>query len=723
MRKQHVFTLIFVWFLLALLPFQVMAQGELQHTGLIEAMPAGGGAGEWVVGGETFLATAGTEFLTEKGPLGVGVCAQVEYHLSNNQQVATKIASKSADDCGGVAAFHHKGLVQDMPLGGGAGTWLVEGVTFEATTSTTFLHEHGALAVGVCAEVEYLIEGASNVAIKIASKSADDCAGNGVGAQEVHGLLEAMPAEGLAGTWTVNGVDYIATATTTFEQSDGPFTLGGCVEIEFVVQNGQNIAVKIETDDSCGVENIQETRGILESFPADLIGDWQVGGATYTADGTTQFKTDHGAFAVGVCVEVEHTPGSPNPVAHEIQTKSADDCGLSTPGELEARGLIDTMPADGLIGVWTIGGVTYQANAQTQFDQEHGAFASGVCVEVEYTPGNPNPVAHKIETKRQHDCGGPEEEHEAFGLIEALPGGGLIGAWTIGGLQYIVAETTVLEDGPFFVGLLVEVHFTTSAEGALLATRIEGKQQVSEDDQALAQAYGRIEVVPGPGTLVGPWTIGGIEYQATANTKFEPSDDSLFVVGACVKVLYQVEGGVNTALKIETEPEDDCPQDNGTPLNRAFGLVELMPPNGFIGSWIIAGTTYEVNTATELKEEHGALLVGAYVKVEYVVVAGVRVAREIETHVPPEAGDDNFWGELDDSPGRRQTTALADQIWAVDGQTFTVIDATLLDDAAGALVSGQPVRVNAYTQDGAFIATRVTALEAIYKVYLPLVAR
>lgn len=644
MRKKQAFMVVLIWLMLASLPGQLMAQTSLQHKGLIEIVPAGGGAGEWIIGGKTFQATSSTVFDTEKGPLTVGTCAEVEYHISAEQNVAEKIASKSADDCADI----------------------------------------------------------SN--------------------QEVHGTLEAKPTDGLTGPWTVDGVTYQASTTTIFEQTDGPFVIGGCVEVEFVVQNEQNIALRIETDDSCGNEAIQEARGILTSFPTDLIGTWTVAGINYEATASTQFRTEHGAFAAGMCVEVEYILDGSTHLAHEIQTESPDNCAApGQGGEFEEAGLIQAMPAEGLLGTWDIGGALYEANTQTQFSQEHGAFEVGQCAEVEYRLEGETRIATQIETKRQHDCSSPDEEHEAYGLVEVLPDDGTIGVWTIGGLQYVVNPTTLLENGPFFIGLLVEVHFTRDNTGTLIAGRIEGKQNIDEEDIALAEAYGRVNAMPSGGSL-GLWTVGGVDYQATADTQFE-QDDGSFAIGVCAKVRYQVEGGTNIAAEIETETDADCPSDNGTPVNRAYGFVEHMPSNGFIGTWIIGDLTYAVNAATQFEEEHGLLMQGAFVKVEYVVNNGLKVAREIETHVPPKAGDTNLLGELQTNTNQLQATAVTTQTWTVNGQAFMVIEATRLDDSVADLVSGQPVYVNAYQQTGGLVATQVTALEAINTVYLPLVTR
>ena len=729
-NRKYLFAAVMIVLLLAMMPALVLAQ--MSHRGLVETMPDGGRAGTWTIGGMTFTADANTDFDLDKGPLAVGVCAEVEYVIQGGNNIATQIASKSADDCAGEPQFHHIGLVQGKPTSGSEGDWDIGGMTFRATMHTEFDETNGPLDVGACAEVEYGISGAHNIASKIASKSADDCAGS-EDRQSTDGIIDAMPADGLLGTWTISGVDYVATTTTRFEQSDGPFVVGACVEVEFVVQNGQNIAVKIETESHCSGgtmnPNVQKATGILEAFPsATLTGTWTISGVDYIATEATEFDQNHGVFAVGVCVKVKYVEMNAVRTALEIETESPDDCGQAAQsGEAELTGPIEVMPSGTLTGTWVIAGQSFTATMQTRFEQEHGSFEVGRCVEVEYlVNGN---IATKIKTKRGHDCRGETEESEAHGFIEALPGGGtlvLTGTWTIGGIDYLVTPDTKLEDGPFYIGLLVEVKFYRRSDGVLVATKIEGKQQVDEEDKHTAKTYGLIEARPMTGTLgsivlTGTWTIGGVDYEATAETKFK-AEHGPFELGACVKVRYRVEGTTNIALKIETKKAEECQDEHGEHSNRGFGFVETVPAGGFIGTWIIGGVEYEATTQTEFKEEHGALGVGAYVKVKYRLEGGVRVAKEIETHVPPEAGSVDDFGSLHLGGGALRTTGTLTQTWTIGGVEYQVIDATLLDDSLAPFANGQLVTVNAYPWRGALVATRVNALPT-RSLYLPIVLR
>ncbi|GEM_PF-381988 len=727
MRRRYISALGVLLFLI--LPLVALAgaadSGELEYKGLIESMPASGRIGEWRIGGLTFQVTSSTVFEIDHGQPAVGTCAEVKYYVANGDNVAVKVETKGADECGDVDGFDFKGVIEDMPAAGGAGTWTISGVAFQVTTMTQLDAEHGPLTVGACVEVEYIVQGNENVAIEISSQESYECQGAGVGTQEARGLVEAMPDDGLVGTWTISGVQYEATNTTVFEQREGAFAVGACVEVEYLVQNGVRVALKIKTDDTCGSSSAKaKAYGVIEAMPNNgLVGTWTIGGVQYEATQATEFEPRYGDFAVGVCVEVKYVTNGAVRQALSIKTESADECGLPVQGgEFETKGIIDAMPADGLVGAWVIGGQTYTATAQTRFEQDHGAFEVGRCVEVKYTLNGTDRVATKIETQRQQECSPSDQVHEAYGVIEALPATGLIGTWTVGGVEYEVTSTTALEDGPFTVGLLVEIKFTVQADGTLVALKVEGKHAVNDDDKALAQAYGRIDAFPAG--LVGTWTIGGVNYEANASTKFE-QDDAPFAVGACAKVRYFDQNGTRVAAKIETQSDEDCQAANGATVSRLYGFVEDMPPQGFLGTWTVGGTLFEVTATTQLKEEHGLLVVGAFVEVKYVRQNGVNVALSIETHVPPEAGEYTRIGYLE----QNGTT------WTVNGTTFVITDATILDDSVAPLQNGQAVVINGYRSAATagyrataahadtLVATRVTAIHAIYNAYLPMTVR
>jgi hypothetical protein len=165
-----------------------------------------------------------------------------------------------------------------------------------------------------------------------------------------------------------------------------------------------------------------------------------------------------------------------------------------------------------------------------------------------------------------------------------------------------------------------------------------------------------------------------------------------------------------TATKLSAESADDC-LSNGQPVSRIYGTVQQMPPQGFIGAWVIANVMVETSSTTEFRQERGALRAGSYVEAHYEVVGGVNMARRIETHVPPRAGALTAAGALS-FDARNRALALTERVWRIGGETYVVLPATLLDDTAGSLTAGRPVIVNAYVDSAsnARVATKITAV-------------
>lgn len=457
-----------------------------------------------------------------------------------------------------------------------------------------------------------------------------------------------------------------------------------------------------------------EFKGIVQTVPeGGLLGDWEIGEKIFIVDATTIFP--RGTPSVGSCVEVEYVDAGGRNRAREIELDN--DCNGGDPEGPDAYGLIEAFP-ETLFGGWQINGLNYEARSgTTTFEQDYGPFAVGQCVEVYYQVEGAINVATKIETKPAFKCSGADREFKAYGLIKALPdSANLIGTWTIGGRDFEVTADTELEDGPFTVGMLVEIHFVRAANGALTATHIEGKHRVPEHVRKMAKAYGEIGTLPSSTDLTGEWTIADNTYVVDSATRLKP-ENGPFEIGACVKIHYRIGvDNTRTAFKIETEPAEKCADLSG--WGKIYGFVEQMPPDGFMGAWVVGGITFEARDTTKFEQERGVFEVGAFVEVKFVVIDGVRVATKIETYVPPGAGKNEILGRL--SFGGNGA-AVANQTWYVAGQPYQITDATILDDQQAELAEGQPVSVNFYTDSatGARVATQVTALTNIYNVYLP----
>ncbi|MEZ4616863.1 MAG: DUF5666 domain-containing protein [Caldilineaceae bacterium] len=395
-----------------------------------------------------------------------------------------------------------------------------------------------------------------------------------------------------------------------------------------------------------------------------LAGTWVVNGVSYSTTAGTEFKQEHGAFAVGACVKL-HVQGSSSPATiREIETKQAYRCSGNNggggggaddgSGEGELYGILQSFPAN-LVGDWNIGGMTFVADGSTEFKQRAGVFKVGITVKVHFTTDSSGSnQAREIETRFANDDNGSDDD-----------GNG-------------------------------------SFEGA------EG------------HAYGTIDSFPSG--LAGGWQISGIGYSATSSTVFAQNDGS-FANGKQVKVEYYLDSnGDRVARKIETT------NDNGgatAPTRfKVFGFVDQMPANGFVGTWVVDGITFTTGTTTQFKETNGLFGLGAYVAVEYAVQSGNNQVHEIETHIPPGAGPNLNIGRIDDKGGALVAAAQQASTWTIAGKNYTVTPATDLNDLQGELVVGATVVVNSYpAADGSFVATQLRSVVLDEVVYLPTVAR
>ena len=485
-------------------------------------------------------------------------------------------------------------------------------------------------------------------------------------------------------------------------------------------------------------DDLPEWRGKVTTMPADKTGEWVIGGKTFTAGANTEFDELEGELGVGVCAKVKYEDVSGTLYAHKIDSEPAGDCG--GPGNddkddgMRRFGRIDEMPQGGREGDWVIGGVKFRATTNTEFEPEHGAFHLGACVKVESEAATPR-IAKQIETEHQYRCMGNGTEPpkaEMYGTVTDFPAG-LIGKWMIGGMEFMADGNTEFdqENGPFENGVTVRVRFQTDDNDGHHALEIETKYAKGDDDDdhhrygQEGHAFGIVEGLPPGQSLLGPWTVSDIVYDVNTSTELEDEDES-YTVGARVRVEYHTDDtGKRIADEIEiTEDKGDVKDDSHTKL---LGFAEKMPAAGFNGTWQIAGADFMVNGNSVLKEEHGLFGTGAYVEVEYSIVANQRMVHEMETQAPPGAGDRTDVGvitSIDDS-----TQAAAIQVadanqWIIGGETYTVLAATQLDDGTGDLAVGGTAIVNSYiANDGRAVATSIQGIVFGSQVYLPLASR
>lgn len=484
-----VIALLTVLSVVALLGNTAHANDLPDWRGVITSRPAGN-TGVWVVGGRSFTANSATSFDTVEGPLNVGACAKVRYFTSGSTDIADEIDSEPAGDCGS-ATGTPSGTPSSTPSG-----------TPSATPS-----------------------GTPTPALQI-----------------FRGVLNSRP-DGNTGTWVVGGRAFVANTFTEFDTVEGPLSVGSCVKVRFYSSGGVDTADEIDSeppsDCSLGATPgptstssptpgtpvpTNEFRGFIQSRPEGLLGTWVVGGRSFVASNSSEFKIKDGPLTVGACAKVDFYTLSGVDMIREIESESGDDCAgtgprpSSTPDSRDDRdetkiyAPIDSIPAAPYVGTWTIGGIAYQANSQTEFDQDDGAFAVGACVRADFKVINGVNVLDEVETKEAYKCQGavgePSNLFKAYGVIDTYtttrPS-----VWVVSGISYTVSASTTIEaeHGPFAVGAYVEVKYVVT-NGERVATKIEthvapgsgsGNISGSLDDR--------------PSDDWGVWTVGGQTYQ------------------------------------------------------------------------------------------------------------------------------------------------------------------------------------------------------------------
>lgn len=645
---------------------------EVTRRGLIDSRPPGDVIGPWIIDGVTVSADATTTFDGEDSEFAVNYCVDATYLNDGDGNPAIELKSRSRSDCEDV--LETTGVIRTVP-GGFIGNWDINGVTYVADDNTQLKQDKGEFASGVCAEVTY--GAATSVATHIETRDSTDCE------TKFQALIEIRPADEITGTWTIGGVEMAVNADTVFDGDEGDFATGYCVEATYFADGLTNPAIKLKDRSRGDCEDVLTERARIASFPVGLEGTWVIGAETYIADSNTDFRTDRGEYATGVCVEVRY--GATSTIATKIETRDTTDC---VGPEQKVVDLVVSRPA-GTEGPWTVGSVVAEASAETSLDtSDPSLLGVGYCVEMTYADDAGSDVALKIKAKDRQDC---EAIIKTSGRIDALPSG-LPSTWGIGGMTYIVDENTEQKDdkGPFELGTCVEV--TYGAE-TTIATKVESR----DTTDCMGPEIKLVDfVVDRPnGTQLGTWQIGDVSAEVEENTDIAGDDEDLGI-GACVELKYREDGMVNIAFRIEDKNRSDCEE-----IDETRGRIDSFPTD-LIGLWVVDGEAYQTNADTEFKQDKGDFASNACVQVRYGVESGVAV--KIETR-----DDDDCLGPemtTTDLIAVRPTGMLTGT-WTIGDTTVEVDDETLIDGDETQLELGYCAEVKYVDDDGTNRALRL----------------
>ncbi len=235
--------------------------------------------------------------------------------------------------------------------------------------------------------------------------SDDDGNGAYEGAEgHAYAVADSVPG-GLVGVWSIGGVSYTATGSTTFAQSDGPLVNGARVKVEYYLgAGGERIAKKIEsTSDDGGAASPSNFKvfGFVNQMPVGgLVGAWVVDNVAYTAGAGTKFDETNAVLGVGAYVAVEYSLQNGEKLVHEIEAHVPPGAGPQTQfGTIDDKGGARLRPAaaGAQASTWVIGGVQYSVVPATSFNDFFGALDVGSTAVVNsYTAADGSLVATQI---------------------------------------------------------------------------------------------------------------------------------------------------------------------------------------------------------------------------------------------------------------------------------------------------------------------------------------
>ena len=211
--------------------------------------------------------------------------------------------------------------------------------------------------------------------------------------------------------------------------------------------------------------------------------------------------------------------------------------GPDMPSGWRVSGAVTAMPTSGVVGEWTVDGVTFQVTANTEIDDINGAIAEGVLVHAEGTTENGQKIAIRVKSLGVCDgCNDGTGSWRLTGEVTSMPSGGLVGDWMIAGQEVVATETTHFQsESELKVGATVISAGVFDELGQRQANMIGILPPPHDSNAPVPPAwslFGQIESRPADG-LAGTWVISGQTVIATADTRF-PQDSSGLVVGATV---------------------------------------------------------------------------------------------------------------------------------------------------------------------------------------------
>lgn len=324
-----------------------------------------------------------------------------------------------------------------------------------------------------------------------------------------------------------------------------------------------------------------------------------------------------------------------------------------------------------------------------------------------------------------------DDTDELHGTIEALPGSGFIGDWTVSGTTVHVTSSTRIkqEHGQVAIGARVEVKGGRQSNGSMDASTIEVESGTGggddnggggdDDNGSDDEIHGMIASLPSGG-LIGDWVVGSRTVHVSASTSIE-TEHGQVAIGASVEVhgVPQSDGSLD-ATRIEVNPSNGGGSSSGEA--KFYGTVDSLPSGDLVGMWMVSGRAVRVEASTVIEREHGvAPGVGSYVEVEgNQQQDGSIAARKVEVKTGTGGSGSSSTGyiEIRGSVATLPASGFAGE-WIVGSQRVNVTASTVIEQRGITIQRGTLVEVRGNGRadgsiDAAHIETKASSGSSRY---------
>ncbi len=307
----------------------------------------------------------------------------------------------------------------------------------------------------------------------------------------IRGPVTALPdTANFVGDWTVDSRTVHVSEMTTIEDELCVVALGAIVDVRGrpATDGGINAEkIVVLGGPACGPGDGMPVafRGPVDSLPRDggLVGRWNVARKPVRVFTTTTLIQVVAPVTTGCLVEVRGLACRDGVVdAARIEVKAPPqppppppppgDGGTTAPRPVEFCGPVTALPAEGLLGEWTVGPKTVVVTTATLVDQSRGAVAVGANVKVRGVAlTSTTLVAFRIEVLPK-----PAPRPVVLrGVVQEMPETGNVGTWKVADKVVNVSDQTriIPGDATIAVGTEVTVVGMPQTDGSLDAIRVE----------------------------------------------------------------------------------------------------------------------------------------------------------------------------------------------------------------------------------------------------------